>query len=143
MSPYGDMKTSRENDAVWRALADRTRRAILDALSERPLSTGEIAARFDALSRTGVMKHLDVLVAAGLIVVRRQGRQRWNHLNPVPIQRVCDRWVSRHVRHMAAALSRLKDHVEDRARHGHKTRSGGKARSIRAGRSTSKKQGVS
>ena len=57
---------------------------------------------------------LDVLVAAGLVFARREGRLRWNHLNPVPIQRVYDRWVSRHVRGTAAALSRLKSHVESK-----------------------------
>ena len=101
-------------DNIWRALADPHRRDILDALAERPLTTGEIVARFDGLCRTAVMKHLDVLVEAGLVVVRREGRQRWNYLNPVPIQRVCDRWISRHVRHMSAALSRLKGIVEER-----------------------------
>lgn len=60
------------------------------------------------------MKHLTVLVAANLVIVRREGRTRWNYLNPVPIQRVCDRWVSKHVTKMAAAMSRLKDHVEER-----------------------------
>jgi DNA-binding transcriptional ArsR family regulator len=60
------------------------------------------------------MKHLGVLEAAGLLVVRREGRQRWNHLNPVPIQRVCDRWVSRHVRGLARSADRLKALVEAR-----------------------------
>ncbi|MFT7677896.1 MAG: hypothetical protein ACI8QC_001882 [Planctomycetota bacterium] len=55
---------------------------------------------------------LDVLVEAGLVLVRRAGRTRWNHLNPVPIQRVCDRWVSRHVRNLASSATRLKSRVE-------------------------------
>jgi len=71
---------------------------------------------FEPMCRTNVMKHLDILVAAGLVVVRREGRTRWNHINPVPIQRVCDRWVSRHVRNLASAMSRLKDHVEARGK---------------------------
>lgn len=115
MSPFSDMnKTQQQNDLIWKALADSTRRDILDALSERPQTTGEITARFDGICRTNVMKHLDVLVAANLVVVRREGRTRWNYLNPVPIQRVCDRWVSKHVKRLASALSRLKDHVEER-----------------------------
>ncbi len=101
-----------EPDLVWRALADGTRRAILDALAQRPHTTGELAARFDGVCRTAVMKHLDVLATAQLVIVRRDGRVRWNHLNPVPIQRVCDRWVSRHVRHAARSMARLKDHLE-------------------------------
>ena len=75
-------------------------------------TTGELVARFPSLCRTNVMKHLDNLVAANLVVVRREGRTRWNYLNPAPIQRVCDRWVTRHISRMASAMSRLKDHVE-------------------------------
>ena len=103
---------AKQNDAVWKALADQTRRDILDVLAQRPHQTGELVEQFDALCRTNVMKHLGVLVSAGLVVVRREGRVRWNYLNPAPIQRVCDRWVSRHVKSMASAMSRLKDHVE-------------------------------
>ncbi len=106
----------KDNDAVWKALADATRREILDALGERPLTTGELVERFDQLCRTAVMKHLDILVEAQLVVVRREGRQRWNYLNPLPIQHVCDRWISQHVRRMAGALSRLKDFAEERHR---------------------------
>jgi len=101
-----------DDDLVWRALADPTRRAVLDLLAKRAHTTGQVVARFGGLSRTGVMKHLDVLETAGLVVVRREGRVRWNHLNPVPVQRIHDRWVSRHVQGTAGALSRLKDHVE-------------------------------
>ena len=105
-------KASNEDDLVWRAVSDATRRSILDQLAERPLTTGELVERFPDLSRTNVMKHLDVLVEARLVLIRREGRTRWNYLNPVPIQRVCDRWVTQHVRRMSSALSRLKDHVE-------------------------------
>ena len=62
------------------------------------------------------MKHLDVLERAGLITIRREGRVRWNHVNPVPIQRICDRWVSRHVRDLARSADRLKGLVEGRRR---------------------------
>ena len=118
MSPYGDMinrDDSSDAELVWKALADNSRREILDGLAERPLTTGELVERFkDSHCRTAVMKHLETLVQANLVVVRRSGRQRWNYLNPVPIQRVCDRWVSKHVKQMASALSRLKDFVEER-----------------------------
>lgn len=107
-----------QNDRIWKALADRSRREILDALSERPQTTGELVARFDHLCRTNVMKHVEVLVKANLIIVRRAGRQRWNYLNPAPIQSVCDRWVSHHVKHLSSAMSRLKEHVEERERSG-------------------------
>ena len=100
------------NDLIWKALADPTRRRVLDALASGPLTTGELVAKFDHLCRTNVMKHLDVLENANLVIVRREGRTRWNHLNPVPIQRVCDRWVSKHVKRIASSMSRLKDQVE-------------------------------
>ena len=98
-------------DLVWHALAEPRRRAMLDLLADGPLTTGDIVARFDGC-RTGVMKHLSVLAEARLVIVRREGRVRWNHLNPVPIQAVCDRWVARHVRRMASAMNRLKTLVE-------------------------------
>lgn len=117
MSPFSDMnEATNSNDEIWKALADGTRRAILDVLAERPQTTGELVGRFDHLCRTNVMKHLDVLVKANLIVVRREGRQRWNYLNPAPIQSVCDRWVSKHVKRMASAMSRLKERVEEQER---------------------------
>lgn len=99
-------------DLVWRALADGTRRSILDALTRQPRTTGELVEMFPDRCRTAVMKHLGILEAVELVVVRRQGRLRWNHLNPMPIQRIYDRWVAPHVQGMASALSRLKDHVE-------------------------------
>lgn len=112
MSPSGDMK-SVDTDLVWRALADPTRRGVLDFLSAGPKTTGEIVLEFDSICRTGVMKHLGILESANLVVPRREGRVRWNHLNPVPIQRVCDRWISKYVSRMASAMSRLKDLSEN------------------------------
>ncbi len=111
MSQFGDM-LSKTDDLVWRALADPVRRSILDELADGPLMTGELVNRFDDLCRTAVMKHLDVLVAADLVIVKREGRCRWNHLNPVPIERVCQRWVQRHMRRLSSAMNRLKDVVE-------------------------------
>lgn len=104
-------------ELVWKALADEKRRKILDLLARKERTTGEVCAFLGSdahggLSRTGVMKHLDVLERAHLIVVRREGRKRWNHINPVPIQRICDRWVSRHVRDLARSADRLKSLVE-------------------------------
>lgn len=119
MSLMGDMTTRsetlppRQDDAVWEALADPTRRALLDRLCQGPQTTGELVAAFPDMSRTNVMKHLDVLSAAHLVLVRRRGRVRWNHLNAVPLQRVCERWLGRYVRDRASALLRLK-HVAER-----------------------------
>lgn len=96
---------------VWRALADPARRRILDLLRERPRTTGELAEAFET-TRFAVMKHLAVLVEAELVVARREGRQRWNHLNAVPLRRVYERWISRYEDHAATALLRLKERLE-------------------------------
>ena len=102
-----------DNDAVWRALANPVRRRILDLLAEGPLTTGALAEAFPELSRFAVMQHLKVLEEAELVVPRREGRQRFNHLNAVPIQRIYRRWVSRYTGRWADALVALKDELED------------------------------
>jgi len=78
---------------VWSALADPTRRRILDELRRRPLPTGRLASRFPQMTRFGVRKHLRLLEEAGLVLVERRGRERWNHVNPVPIRAIHDRWL--------------------------------------------------
>ena len=98
-------------DEVWKALADPTRRRLLDLLKDRPQTTGDLCARFD-MSRYVVMKHLGILEAAGLIIVRREGRTRYNYLNAVPIRRIYERWVSKYAGVWASSLLALKRHVE-------------------------------
>jgi len=98
-------------ESIWRALADPTRREILDLLRRGPMTTGDIADRF-AQTRFGIMKHLGVLTAAGLVVVQREGRRRWNHLNPVPIHDVYRRWVTPFEAPAIGRLERLKQHAE-------------------------------
>jgi len=98
-------------EAVWRALADPIRRRMLDLLREGPMTTGALCKPF-AVSRFAVMKHLDVLESAGLIVFRRAGRERWNHLNAVPIRRVYERWVRPYEETWATGLLRLQQLVE-------------------------------
>jgi len=107
-----------EDDAgsLWRALADPTRRRILDLLRERPRVTGEIAAQFP-VSRIAVMRHLEVLSEAGLAVSRKRGRQRWHYLNTVPLQDLHRRWAEPTAARFAAALLRLQDSVEGEGRH--------------------------
>lgn len=99
-------------DSVWKALANRDRRRMLDLLVDGALTTGEVADHFEDLSRFAVMQHLKVLELADLIVVRRSGRLRYNHLNAVPIQQISDRWISRYQRPFTEALVDLKTSVE-------------------------------
>jgi DNA-binding transcriptional ArsR family regulator len=95
------------SDAVWKALADPTRRRILDLLRAAPRTTGELADEFES-TRFAVMKHLGVLVEAGLVVVERRGRERLNHLNPVPIRALYRRWIRPFEAAPADGLLRLK-----------------------------------
>ena len=100
---------------LWRALADPTRRRILDLLRERPRVTGEIAAQFP-ISRIAVMRHLEVLSEAGLAVSRKRGRERWHYLNAVPLQKLHRRWADPAAAGFASALLRLQDTVETEGR---------------------------
>jgi DNA-binding transcriptional ArsR family regulator len=103
-------------ESVWRALASPVRRAILDDLRDGPQTTGAIAERFPKLTRFAVMQHLRVLEEAELVIPRRDGRERYNYLNPVPIQRIYDRWVSRYMKPWTEALVSLRDELETRSR---------------------------
>src|SRR5947208_11023184 len=99
-------------DDVFKALADPTRRSLLDELFREDGQTlTALEGRF-AMTRFGVMKHLRQLEEAGLVVTRRQGREKRHYLNPVPIRLVHDRWVSKYAAPWAAALSDLKDRLE-------------------------------
>ncbi len=96
---------------VWKALSDPSRRRILDLLRQSPRTTGELAGRFRT-TRFAVMKHLGVLERARLVTVRRRGRERWNHLNAVPLQQIYERWISPYEAEWAASLLRLKRSAE-------------------------------
>jgi uncharacterized protein YndB with AHSA1/START domain/DNA-binding transcriptional ArsR family regulator len=101
-------------DEVFRALADPTRRSLLDALREQDGQTlGSLEQRLP-MTRFGVMKHLRVLEEAGLVITRRRGREKLHYLNAVPIRLVHDRWVSKYAEPWAATLSELKTRLEDR-----------------------------
>ena len=100
-------------DAVFRALADPTRRSLLDELFREDGQTlGTLAGRLP-MTRIGVMKHLRVLEDAGLVTTRRRGREKLHFLNPVPIRLVHDRWVSKYAEPWAATLSGLKTQLEE------------------------------
>jgi len=99
-------------DDVFRALADPTRRSLLDELFRQDGQTlSALEARLP-MTRFGVMKHLRILEEAGLIVTRRRGREKLHFLNPVPIRLIHDRWVSKYAEPWATALSELKDKLE-------------------------------
>ena len=99
-------------DEVFRALADPTRRSLLDELFREDGQTlSALEARFD-ITRFGVMKHLKQLEAVGLVVTKRRGREKLHFLNPVPIRLVHDRWVSKYAEPWAAGLSDLKQRLE-------------------------------
>ena len=105
---------SRGVDEVFKALADPTRRSLLDELFREDGQTlHALETRFD-ITRFGVMKHLKQLEEAGLVVTRRRGREKLHYLNPVPIQLVHDRWVSKYAEGWAAGLTGLKRRLEHR-----------------------------
>jgi DNA-binding transcriptional ArsR family regulator len=108
--------TSREFDQIWKALADDTRRSILDMLRTGPRTTTEIVERFPDLSRFAVMKHLDVLRQAALVLTREEGRRRINSLNAVPIRMIYERWVSHFESLWAGTLLRIKESAERAAK---------------------------
>src|ERR1044072_5964150 len=101
-------------DAVFKALADPTRRALLDALYERDGQTLSALEEKLPMTRVGVMKHLRVLEEANLVTTKRRGREKLHFLNPVPIRLVHDRWVSKYAEPWAAALRELKHDIEEK-----------------------------
>lgn len=103
------------DDLVFKALADPTRRSILDQLRSGAATTGTLCASHPEMSRFGVMDHLRVLHEANLITVERDGRTRWNRLNPVPIREVYLRWVEPFAEVTAEELLGLKAAAEQRA----------------------------
>ena len=102
-----------QDDLVFKALADSRRREILDLLKAKPRTTGELCDHFDrALDRCTVMQHIGVLEKAGLLISRREGRQRWNHLNVMPLKELHDRWISPYAASAVALLARMKRDFE-------------------------------
>ena len=87
------MSKAAENDQIYKALSHHTRREILDALRDEPQTTGALCEAFPDIDRCTVMQHLKVLEDAGLVIARRDGRERWNHLNVLPIREIYDRWI--------------------------------------------------
>ena len=115
MLQFYNMSRGKNDDLVFKALADSRRREILDLLKEDPRTTGDICAHFeDSLDRCTVMQHLGVLEKAGLVFTKKEGRYKWNHLNSVPIREIYDRWINRFASHNVELLTNLKNSLEDR-----------------------------
>ena len=99
-------------DLVFKALGDSRRREILDLLKERARTTGELIERFRQLDRCTVMQHLSVLEKADLVIVNREGRVRWNYINPLPIKELHDRWIGGYADATVDLLARMKRELE-------------------------------
>jgi DNA-binding transcriptional ArsR family regulator len=107
------VKKERERqELIFKALADYRRREMLDVLRDKPQTTGDICKRFKGLDRCTVMQHLGVLEKADLIIVKREGRNRWNYINTLPIKEIYDRWISRYATHAIDILARMKHDLE-------------------------------
>ena len=107
------MSTESTEDAIFKALANGKRRLMLDAIKLAPLTTGALCEKFPEMDRCTVMQHLKVLEEADLIIPRRQGRERWNHLNPLPIKQIHDRWIGAYAARTVEMLDRLRADLED------------------------------
>jgi DNA-binding transcriptional ArsR family regulator len=104
-----------DDDRVFKALADSTRRHLLDRLHERDGRTlTELESELE-MTRFGVMKHLRVLEDAGLVTTRRAGREKLHFLNPVPIRQIHDRWIDKYTERRVSALLDLKHELEESA----------------------------
>src|SRR5919106_5105077 len=107
--------TMTDDDRVFKALADPTRRFLLDRLFARDGRTlTELESELE-MTRFGVMKHLRVLEDAGIVVARRSGREKLHYLNPVPIRLIHDRWIDKYTEHRVSALADLKRDLEGTA----------------------------
>lgn len=107
-----NMSSETADDRIFKALAAPIRRAILDELKNHPQTTGALCEKFAALDRCTVMQHLKVLEGADLVIARREGRERWNHLNALPIKRIHERWIGAYAAQAVDLLDRLKRDLE-------------------------------
>jgi DNA-binding transcriptional ArsR family regulator len=105
----------RQDDAVFKALADGGRRTLLDALhADDGQTLGELCHQLPTMTRFGVMKHLSILEQAGLVATHRAGRSKLHYLNPIPIREIHDRWITKYAQPVAAAMVGLRRTLEDR-----------------------------
>ncbi|KXF74839.1 ArsR family transcriptional regulator [Paramesorhizobium deserti] len=107
------MSSEAKEDRIFKALAHPRRRAMLDQLKDEPRTTGMLCDVFADMDRCTVMQHLKVLEEAELVIVRREGRERWNHLNSLPIKQIHDRWIGQYAAHAMSILDRMKSDLEN------------------------------
>ncbi|UDL87813.1 helix-turn-helix domain-containing protein [Mesorhizobium sp. PAMC28654] len=106
------MSSGSQDDHVFKALAHPRRRELLDQLKDTPKTTGMLCEAFPDMDRCTVMLHLKVLEEADLVVPRREGRERWNHLNALPIKHIHDRWISQYATHALSIIDGLKSELD-------------------------------
>lgn len=106
------MSIESQEDLVFKALGHRRRREMLDVLKDDPQTTGALCERFPDIDRCTVMQHLKVLEEADLIHIERRGRERWNHLNPLPINDIHTRWIGPYAAYAVDKLATLKRGLE-------------------------------
>ncbi len=109
---FANMSNPEQYDRIFKALGHPVRRQILDDLRDQPLTTGTLVAHFPEIDRCTVMLHLKVLEEAELVIPQRKGRERWNHLNPLPIHDIHERWIGPHAAAATARLAKLKHDLE-------------------------------
>ena len=106
------MHIEEKYDLVFQALGDSRRRQILDLLKTRVRTTGELCEQLREMDRCTVMQHLTVLEKADLVIVKREGRLRWNYINPLPIKELHDRWIGSYADQALELLARMKRDIE-------------------------------
>ena len=106
------MSNDDADDAVFKALSHRVRRRILDLLKVESRTTGMLCDLLPELDRCTVMQHLGVLEDAGLVVAEKRGRERWNHLDALPVHAIHERWIGPYAAYAASMLSKLKRTID-------------------------------
>ena len=109
---FYNLSRADSDDLIYKALADSRRREILDQLKDGPQTTGDLCDHLKELDRCTVMQHLGVLEKAGLIIVKKDGRYRWNYLDAAPIRGIYERWINQYASPSAELLTRLKRDME-------------------------------
>lgn len=112
---FYNMSNDDMDDLIFKALSHRVRRRLLDHLKSGPKTTGMLCAEFPDSDRCTIMQHLGVLEDAGLIGAEKRGRERWNHLDALPIHAIHERWIGPYAAYATSMLSRLKQAVEEPA----------------------------